>query len=80
MISQLGPDVEAQPKAFCHNSVLHVWARAGDTRKIRHWFGIALDVGVNIPVTSLSKVIAALVKSGELGECEHWLVRMVGLD
>ena len=35
MISQLDPDVEAQPKAFCHNSVLHVWARAGDTRKIR---------------------------------------------
>ena len=41
--------------------------------------GTALDVGVNIPLTCLGGVIAALVESGELGECERWLVRRLSL-
>ena len=79
MISELGARVDAQPRSFCHCSVVQAWAHAGNTSKATRWLTTSLDAGIDMTPPSFDGVIAALVKAGELVAAERWLTRMSSL-
>merc|ERR1719162_529495 len=61
-----------QTTAFCYNSVVQAWARAGNPDRGAHWLSTGLAEGMQMTAVSFNGVIDAYAKEKNSTEAEHW--------